>query len=90
MHPVFPPSFNFSAFNLAVDAVHLQIIRPPDVILRDSIVPFDINLDRIQVTLPVVLRSTAESLTVNMELLGGGQVLFSGSRTIEVIAGPAG
>ncbi|MEP7325413.1 MAG: hypothetical protein ABI836_05640, partial [Gemmatimonadota bacterium] len=85
--PVFPSGSFFGA-NLPIDHIHAIVVRPPSTTLRDTTTSFDANLDRLRLSLPVLLTASAESLDVTIELLSGSQVLFSGTHRLEAHAGP--
>src|SRR5439155_1209553 len=68
----------------------LVVIRRPADTLRALTVFFDPDSSQIRLAADVVLRATVETLTVHLELRGGGFALFSGTRALEVRAGRPG
>src|SRR5688572_12068686 len=79
---------NLAAFGLSVDSIRVVIVRPPSDTLANAKVAFPANQDSIALSLPLTLESATEIVNVTVELRGGGFVLFSGTTTVEVHAGP--
>lgn len=90
INPILPSAGRFVGPNLPIDGVHAVVTRPanPTPPLKDITVPFNLNLDQLQLKLDnLSLESTAESLDVTIELLSGTQVLFSGTQRLMATAG---
>jgi hypothetical protein len=86
--PVLPPNFSRFAVGLGVERIHLVLGGQRQQALVDTVIPFGPNATSLTIRLPVLLSSTAESLSVQLsyETLSG-TVLFTGQQTIQVRAG---
>src|SRR5436309_902305 len=90
VQPVVTSTVDLAAFGLTADTIRLVVIRRPADTLRALTVFFDPDSSQIRLAADVVLRATVETLTVHLELRGGGFALFSGTRALEVRAGRPG
>ena len=88
--PVLPPSFSRFAVGLGIERVHLVLQSHRSTVLEDTIIPFAPTAASLTIRLPILLSSSAESLTVSLsyETLTG-TVLFTGQQTILVRPGTA-
>jgi len=75
---------------LTPDTIRLVVTRSPADTLRALTVFFDPDSSQIRLAADVTLRAAVETLTVHLELRGGGFALFSGTRPVEVRAGRPG
>jgi len=90
IQPVVSATVDLAAFGLTADTIRLVVIRRPADTLRALTVFFDPDSSQIRLATDVVLRAAVETLTVHLELRGGGFALFSGTRALEVRAGRPG
>ena len=90
IQPVVSSAVDLAAFGLTADTIRLVVIRRPADTLRALTVFFDPDSSQIRLAADVVLRAAVETLTVHLELRGGGFALFSGTRALEVRAGRPG
>src|SRR5436309_8220033 len=81
---------DLASFGLTADTIRLVVIRRQTDTLRALTVFFDPDSSQIRLAADVVLRAAVETLTVHLELRGGGFALFSGTRALEVRAGRPG
>jgi len=88
--PVFAGGLDPADFGIVIDEIRAIVIRPTADTLLDRRVPFPADSESIALDLNVTLLAAVETLTVSLEYLGGGVVLFQGSRAVEVRSGPAG
>ncbi|MGH7537466.1 MAG: Ig-like domain-containing protein, partial [Gemmatimonadales bacterium] len=90
--PRFAPGVSPAAVSLFIDNVHLTLIRPPDEVVLDTIVPFSLDSATLRIQLRVNLEAVSESLDAALELRAGGVVLFTDTVRILVTQGgpPAG
>jgi hypothetical protein len=78
--PVYPSGGSFVGANLTIDHLHVIVVRPPSTVVKDTTTTFDANIDQLKFKIPVLLRATAESLDVTLELLSGTQVPWCSPR----------
>jgi hypothetical protein len=71
-------------FDLAVDRVRIQLIRPPAESVLDTVVFFPVDANQLTVQLKVPLVSRREILLASLELRSGSTLLFAGADSIEV------
>lgn len=71
---------------LTVDQVRLTAVRPPAETLATHTIAFPADSQSIAADVPVLVNGP-EQLTVYIELLGGGTVMFSGSVQVQVDPG---
>src|SRR6266571_6820726 len=90
IQPVVSSTVDLAAFGLTADTIRLVVIRRPADTLRALTVFFDPDSSQIRLATDVVLRAGVETLTVHLELRGGGFALFSGTQPVEVRAGRPG
>ncbi|HYT84527.1 MAG TPA: Ig-like domain-containing protein [Gemmatimonadales bacterium] len=90
VRPAYPSAVDLSAFGLNADTVRIVVVRPPADTLRTLTAYFDPDSSEIRLTADVRLRAAVETLTVHLELRGGGFALFSGTRPVPVRAGRPG
>src|SRR6266571_1604724 len=90
IQPVVSSTVDLAAFGLTADTIRLVVIRRPADTLRALTIFFDPDSSQIRLATDVVLRAAVETLTVHLELRGGGFALFSGTRALEVRAGRPG
>lgn len=84
--PVFSVNAVGQFAGLTVDQIRLTAVRPPSETLVTRTIPFPADSESVQADLPVAVTGT-ETLTVYIELLAGGQVMFSGSVSVEAAPG---
>ncbi len=75
-----------------IDQVRIRIGRPPAETVLDTTVAFPAGTAPLSLRLRVALKARSERLGVTVDLLSGGQVYYSGSDTVLVVAlgsGPA-
>ena len=82
--PVYPATAAPSAFGLVLNNVRIQLTRPPDEIVVDTIVQFDPEADEIQVNVQVPLFASSESFSLLLEMRSDNLILFSGTQTVTV------
>src|SRR2546430_2521394 len=87
VQPIVVPGIDPAAFGLTADTIRLVVTRTPADTLRVLTVFFDPDSLQIRLAADVTLRAVVETLTVHLELRGGGFALFSGT---EPVAGPGG
>lgn len=90
VEPVVGPGVDLAAFGLTPDTIRLIVTRGPADTLRALTVFFDPDSSQIRLATAVTLQAVLETLTVHLELRGGGFALFSGTRALEVRAGQPG
>jgi len=90
VQPTVSPGVDLAAFGLTPDTIRLVVTRSPADTLRALTVFFDPDSSQIRLAADVTLRAAVETLTVHLELRGGGFALFSGTRPVEVRAGRPG
>src|SRR5207247_440851 len=90
IQPVVASTVGLAAFGLTADTIRLVVIRRQTDTLRALTVFFDPDSSQIRLAADVGLREAVETLTVHLELRGGGFALFSGTRALEVRAGRPG
>ena len=84
LQPQFPASYTPGVFDLAVDRVRVRLIRPPAEAVVDTLILFPADQTELSVRIRVPLLSRREILKATLEMSAGTQVLFSGTRDIEV------
>jgi len=72
---------------LTVDAARLTVIRPPADTLLQRTLAFSPDSSQLDARLAVSIAGSAETVTVTIELLAGAQVVFTGSQSVEAVAG---
>src|SRR5436190_22175989 len=90
VQPVVGLGVDLTAFGLTADTIRLVVTRSPADTLRALTFFFDPDSSQIRLAADVTLRALVETLTVHLELRGGGFALFSGTRALEVRAGRPG
>ena len=90
VQPIVSPAVDLAAFGLTPDTIRLIVTRSPADTLRALTVFFDPDSSQIRLAADVTLRAVVETLTVHLELRGGGFALFAGTRALEVRAGRPG
>src|SRR5881397_2244987 len=80
VQPVVTSTVDLAAFGLTADTIRLVVIRRPADTLRALTVFFDPDSSQIRLAADVMLRAAVETLTVHLELRGGG---FACSRARE-------
>src|SRR5947208_13959174 len=90
VQPVVGPGVDLAAFGLTADTIRVVVTRNPADTLRVLTVFFDPDSLQIRLAADVTLRAVVETLTVHLELRGGGFALFSGTEPVEVRAGRPG
>lgn len=88
LRPVLQAPTNLAAFNLTIDSLRVIALRPPSDTAADTTVFFNPDSSSLHLALPVELQSNPETLTLILELLAGKKVMFSGSQSVSVSAGP--
>ncbi len=72
---------------LTLDNVRVIVVRPPsDTILRAAR-SFSPSTQQLTLSLPLLLLSRSEALEVTLELYAGTTLLFTGTSTVQVVAG---
>ena len=87
VQPVVGPGVDLAAFGLTADTIRLVVTRSPADTVRVLTIFFDPDSSQIRLAADVTLRAVVETLTVQLELRGGGFALFSGAAPVEVRAG---
>ena len=87
IRPTFSSPVNIAAFGLTIDSLRVRVTRPVDVTVFAGTFFFDPTDDTLQLSLPVQLIASVESLAVHLEFLAGSRVLFAGSDTVVVAVG---
>src|SRR5205823_10588763 len=87
VQPVVGPGVDLAAFGLTADTIRLVVTRSPADTVRVLTIFFDPDSSQIRLAADVTLRAVVETLTVQLELRGGGFALFSGTAPVEVRAG---
>src|SRR5437016_13391023 len=90
VQPIVGPGVDLAAFGLTPDTIRLVVTRRPADTLRLLTIFFDPDSAQIRLAADVTLRAVVETLTVHLELRGGGFALFAGTRALEVRAGRPG
>lgn len=84
LQPEFPAAFTAGVFELDIDRVRIRITRPPAEAILDTLVMFPPDESQLSVRLRIPLLTRREELLASLELSAGAQLLFAGTRTIEV------
>ena len=87
IRPTFSSPVSIASFGLTIDSLRVRVTRPVDVTVFAQTFFFDPNDDSLQLSLPVQLIASVESLAVHLEFLAGTRVLFAGTDTIVVAVG---
>lgn len=83
-------SRSLSDFGLTIDNIHVHIEHPPATPF-DTVIAVPAGADSVVLSLPVVLNTTTEQLTVQVELRAGTRVLYRGVQTLTATVGePSG
>src|SRR2546430_483421 len=90
VQPIVGLGVDLAAFGLTADTIRLVVTRRPADTLRALTFFFHPDSSQIRLAADVTLRSVVETLTVHLELRGGGFALFAGTRALEVRAGRPG
>src|SRR5437016_9550977 len=90
VQPIVGLGVDLTAFGLTADTIRLVVTRSPADTLRALTFFFDPDSSQIRLAADVTLRALVETLTVHLELRGGGFALFSGTRALELRAGRPG
>src|SRR5436853_2465443 len=90
VQPIVGLGVDLAAFGLTADTIRLVVTRSSADTLRALTFFFDPDSSQIRLAADVTLRALVETLTVRLELRGGGFALFSGTRALEVRAGRPG
>jgi adhesin/invasin len=72
---------------LTVDSVRVTVTRPPNQVLIVKTFPFSPDSAQIQAALTVTISGGHEQLDVLVEFLSNSQVVFTGTQTVDVVAG---
>src|SRR2546429_5386719 len=84
VQPIVGLGVDLTAFGLTADTIRLVVTRSPADTLRVLTVFFDPDSLQIRLAADVTLRAVVETLTVHLELRGGGFALFSGTEPVAV------
>src|SRR5437773_11821289 len=90
IQPLVGLGVDLTAFGLTAATIRLVVTRSPADTLRALTFFFDPDSSQIRLAADVTLRALVETLTVHLELRGGGFALFSGTRALELRAGRPG
>jgi len=90
VQPIVGLGVDLAAFGLTADTIRLVVTRSSADTLRALTFFFDPDSSQIRLAADVTLRALVETLTVHLELRGGGFALFAGTRALEVRAGRPG
>src|SRR5437016_11448838 len=90
VQPIVGLGVDLAAFGLTADTIRLVVTRSSADTLRALTFFFDPDSSQIRLAADVTLRAPVETLTVHLELRGGGFALFSGTRALELRAGRPG
>jgi YVTN family beta-propeller protein len=88
IRPLIQAPANLAAFNLTIDSLRVIALRPPSDTAADTTVFFNPDSTSLHLALPISLTSNPETLTLILQLLAGKKVMFSGSQSVSVSAGP--
>ena len=88
LQPQFPATYTPGAFELAVDRVHVLLIRPPAEPVVDTVVLFPADAADLSIKVKVPLISRREVLRASVELKSGSRLLFVGTSDVEVSDAP--
>ncbi|HXV92235.1 MAG TPA: hypothetical protein VD813_02960, partial [Pseudonocardia sp.] len=88
--PVFTAGMNPAAFGITIDSLRAVVVRPPTDTLVDRTVAFPADSSALELGLSVLLQAPVETLTVHLQYLGAGLLLFTGSADVEVTTGVPG
>ena len=89
---VLAPTIETAAPTPPIDQVKIRVGRAPAERVLDTTVTFPTDASQLNLRLQVPLKARSERLGVTVDLLSGGQIYFSGSDTVLVVAlgsGPA-
>ena len=81
VQPIVSPGVDLAAFGLTADTIRLVVTRRPADTVRALAIFFDPDSSQIRLAADVTLRAVVETLTVHLELRGGGFALFSVPQT---------
>ena len=84
LQPQFPASYTPGSSTSQWTGFASGLIRPPAEAVVDTLVPFPADATELNVRIRVPLLSRREILNASLEMSAGTQVLFSGTREIEV------
>ncbi|HKP30233.1 MAG TPA: hypothetical protein VJU15_12555 [Gemmatimonadales bacterium] len=84
LQPQFPATYARGVFDLAIDRVRVQLIRPPAEAVVDTLITFPPDVPEFAVRIKVPLLSRREVFNASVQLSSGSRVLFSGTRALEV------
>src|SRR5207249_10697410 len=84
VQPIVGFGVDLAAFGLTADTIRLVVTRSPADTLRALTFFFYTDSSQIRLAADVTLRALVETLTVHLELRGGGFALFSGTRALEL------
>src|SRR5256886_7292030 len=90
VQPIVGLGVDLAAFGLTADTIRLVVTRSSADTLRALTFFFDPDSSQIRLAADVTLRALVKTLTVHLELRGGGFALFAGTRALEVRAGRPG
>src|SRR5437879_10417932 len=90
VQPIVSPAVDLAASGRTPATLRRAVTRSPADTLRALTVFFDPDSSQIRLAADVTLRAVVETLTVHLELRGGGFALFAGTRALEVRAGRPG
>src|SRR5256886_12037642 len=90
VQPIVGLGVDLAAFGLTADTIRLVVTRSSADTLRALTFFFDPDSSQIRLAADVTLRALVETLTVHLELRGGGFALFAGTRALELRAGRPG
>src|SRR2546430_3332571 len=86
VQPIVGLGVDLAAFGLTADTIRLVVTRSSADTLRALTFFFDPDSLQIRLAADVTLRALVETLTVHLELRGGGFALFSGTEPVAVRA----
>ena len=84
LQPQYPASYTRGVFDLAVDRVHVRLIRPPAEAVVDTLIVFPPDVPEFAIRVKVPLIARREVLNASVQLSSGSRVLFSGTRELEI------
>src|SRR5574337_848076 len=90
VRPLIQASAAYTRSGLSVDQIRVRVLHPDETTALDTLIAFPATQSRLQIQLAVPLKTSPETLSLQLTLLGAGQPLFAGSGTAALRAGGSG
>lgn len=88
LQPVFSSIVLSNQFSgLVVDEARITVVRPPNDTVARRTFPFSPDSAEIDAQVDVTVNGASETFDATIELLAGGQVVFTGTQPVTVVAG---